>query len=292
MMENLMIVQTKNKPIKYFIHTTYVDNNRLNVYSSPTQKEQSIKKYIEQKNEENCNSNIKQVYKIKLKYEETLFPHLELKKIVIFYNSVTNIIFRVKQHSRILPPYKHIKFLIPSILFQVNDIFNQYVTVKVFLENVEENTLVHNMVEKTGKVPWVYGNVYSSNGVVCWGEKNIESLKNIILYLINSDDGEQTNKTIDVYLNMYMQYIYSEFFTSVFNKDLQEISLFYLLDITDKLTVKATTAVLLEEYPRYKDFNNNNIVTYIIKNNILLPKANQMLIKIDQMLANYKNGGE
>lgn len=288
-MLQLIIFQVKDKPIKYLFQSP-TGGNFYKISAPGIQS--NISSYLREENEKNCYDGIKIIKKIKLVYDKNLFPLLQLNKLHVHKNSQVDMVFEVKRHSRILLPYENLMFKIPKLVFTINDLFLLYddrPSINLFLKNVFKGSVEATKIGVGRLRAWPYGNVYSS-GNVCWGNRRIKSFKNIVSYLLANQE-DTSSDVLDVYINMYMQYVYSEFFNSPFNTDLQSVSIFNLLDITDKLTVDTVNDSIKKR--GYDVFNNvSNPLVYIKKNKMDMNNyiSIDRAISIDKKMGEIKKG--
>lgn len=287
----MIIFQVKDKPIKYLFQIPTGGN--FYKISAPGIRS-NISSYLREENEKNCYDGMKIIKKIKLMYDKNLFPLLQLNKLHVRKNSQVDMVFEVKRHSRILLPYENLMFKIPKLVFTINDLFLLYddqPSINLFLKNVFKRSVEATKIGAGRLRAWPYGNVYSS-GNVCWGTRTrrIKSFKNIVSYLLANQE-DTSSDVLDVYINMYMQYVYSEFFNSPFNTDLQSVSIFNLLDITDKLTVDTVNDSIKK---RDLDVFNNvsNPLVYIKKNKMDVSNyiSIDRAISIDKKMGEIKKG--
>lgn len=285
----MLLIQTKNKPIKYLLginssHQLCAFNHRADF---PT-----LEKYLEIKNEEN-RGNCSNKKSVSLSYNPTIFPFLQLKQLtakkstllsnnVKHKNSTWCLDFIVKRHSRSLKPYTELRFMIPKVNIHIDDLFSNLDMPRVYIQRSKYSKILAETkyaLEQTDNVynfGWIYGNVYN-DGNVCWGStNNVKSLIEVIQTYISTLKTEHVN--IDI--SMYMQYIYSEFFDTVFNRDLRVASLAYLFDIKHKPTLTAVNERIYQKFPTefntisnplvYIKRTRQNITKYITIEDILL----------------------
>ena len=181
-----------------------------------------------------CKSK-KQVFRnVVIKYKKEFTPNFILSN--FYYNSNTNVIqvyFKVLPHVRTIKPFKDIfKFNIPMISFSITQ-YKVENSSHIQLYNLEQEDSV-----------WYYGNVYKG-GDICWGGVQVITIFDMIkaVYPFSEDSQQQ----YDFYINNYLQYIYTLFFNSNFNRDLQGESFLSILQL-DTETKNVLRKILATKY--------------------------------------------
>lgn len=258
MLKILTLTKVKDKPIKYFL---YILSGSSCLSYSINRKNTTVDlfDYLKEKNEENKKEELRNT-QVTLKYDPTIFPLLSLNKLKLIAKDFITLEFTVKRHIRTLAPYKNIKFTIPTCIFKVQPMLSKKgnnPTVRLYLKKLSkvaaETKYIFDDRETRTMLPWPYGNVYEQ-GKVCWGS----DIRIMDLGTLIENVAKNTTSThMDVYINMYMQYIYSEFFDSIFNNDLRYIHPVYLISLSDKPTVNAVNKFLLDNYTdEFKNISN------------------------------------
>lgn len=263
----MFIHTNKCKEIKYILNT---NTSGAFMY---TYKKKELQKFndflIESNNKNKTDDHVTK--KVILKYDENIFPLFKLNRLIVNNANNIDIEFIVKKHKRTLLPYENFRFIVPETKFYIKDIFKDNLA-SIYLTkpyNDSYNGRQYNY--------WPFGNVYGS-GNVCWGNRRIYNLGKMIK-IFSKDIEEKDN--VEVYLNMYMQYMYSEFFNSPFNFDLCNVEIIQILDITHRPTFDAIEK-LLKNSSRISD--KKHPFVYIKRNKLCLTSyvKPSELIRADQ----------